>query len=219
MSDKSVEEVKYPLDMSAKDVEDLKRFQEDGMPGLSTALTKEKIEAAISMYLSGSSFTEISMTLQIKRPLVLYVAYTNKFYDMKMDFYTNLLTQVKEKTEVATVRGVDFLADFMASIENYYRDIIKQYTLTKDKRLIDSADFENVKLYMKCLDYIKDFNKPAGDKKSSPLGLNVPQGATLRKIDDNTLEVTPSQTSQVVESKLGEVLEHLAKLRELREKL
>lgn len=220
MSDSQIQEVKYPLDMTQKEKEELKRFQDDGLPGIAQALTKERVETAISMYLSGSSYTEISQVLSIKRSMVLYMAHLHNFYDMKLDFYQNLVSQIKDKTEIASIRGLDFLTDLMGSIEDYYRDILKKYKISKDKRIMDSADFENVKLYMKCLEYVKDFNKPPGDKdkKGSQLGLQVPQGATLRKIDDNTLEVTTSQTSQVVENKLGEVLEHLAKLRELREK-
>lgn len=215
MSNK-IEEVK-PTDMTSREIDDLAKFKEHGLPGISEALTQQNIEAMITMYLNGSSYTDIAMKLSIKRHFITYTAEKHNFYQMKLDHYETLVKQIKEKTQIASLKGLTLLTDWMGSVENYYQDIIHRYTMTKDKKLMESADFENLKLYMKCLEFVQKSLNPDSDKKAPLSNLIVPPGSTVTKIDDNTIHVGSSPTSQAVDAKLGEVLSALAKLRELRE--
>lgn len=209
-------ERKYPLDMNPKEVEALDKFINDGLPGI-IALTPEKAKAAVELYLNGASYQEISVKLSLKKVMITYIAYKNNFYEAKMEMYENMVNAVKHKMDLATIRGTDFIVDLMSSIESYYREILLKYSLSKDKRIIESADFENIKLYMKCMETIQKIQNPDTNSKL-PIGLNFPKGATFKKIDDNTVEVSPNDhISNATNNKLSEVLKTLAELRELKD--
>jgi hypothetical protein len=71
---------------------------------------------------------------------------------------------------------------------------------------------------MKFLTYIEKIKNSDSDKKSPLMGLNLPEGGTLRKIDDNTIEVSASSSqADATNKKFGEVLSALAEIRKQRE--
>jgi TATA-binding protein-associated factor Taf7 len=106
--------------MHPKEVEGVKKFIEDGMPGLGD-LKPEQIEAAVSMYMDGCTYQKISSTLSVKKQIVAFLAYKHDFYTAKMDMLASLVQSSKTKMEINHLKSVDFLTDMMSSIEARYR--------------------------------------------------------------------------------------------------
>lgn len=212
-----VEKGKYPPDMSPKEIADLERFIEDGMPGV--ALKAEQLSSLFQLYLNGASYNEISIKLGIKKYIVTYHCVKNNYYKIKMDTLQGMAQVVQQKIDIAGLRGVDLMADVMTTLELYYRDILNRYMATRDPRIIESADFENFKMFMKCMETIHKMRNPDtdGKNKSSSMGLNLPNGGILKKIDDNTVEVSPLSSSTGDTGKLGDILRALSEFREKKE--
>lgn len=209
-----VEKGKYPPDMSPKEVEDLESFIASGTPGL--VLKKEQIDFALEMYINGASYRDISRRLGVKKYLILFYAHKHNFYEAKTALLESLSETMREKMAITNVKGMDLMFDVMAAIETYYRDILNQYMLTRDPRIIESTDFENFKMFMKCLESIQKSTDP-NKGKSPGMGLNLPNGGILKKIDDNTVEVSPLNSQTGNTGKLGDVLKALAEFREKNE--
>jgi hypothetical protein len=209
----------YPLDMSEKEIRSLEEFIEDGLPGI-LSVPPEKIHRMIEMYFDGQSYQDISLKLGIKKNIVLYISYKHNFYESKLEHYENMIKHLKEKVDIAENRSINLIVDTMMALESYYRNIFNRYAITKDPKVIESADFENFKMYLKCMEILQKIKNPdsSGNIKVPQMGLNLPNGGILKKIDDNTVEVSPlSSMPDNKSSKLGEVLEMLAKLREEKE--
>jgi hypothetical protein len=173
----------------------------------------------MELYLNGASYQEISSRVGIKKVIVLYFSNRFNWYDLKMQMLESILLTLSEKTEIAHTRSIDLLTDLMASLEFYYRETINNYRKSKDRRIIESADMENLKLYMKCMEQIQKYRVPASlseDKNKPLIGLSLPNGGTFKKIDDNTIEVS-NNNSQAMEAQLSKVLSTLAELRRERE--
>jgi hypothetical protein len=207
----------YPIDMTDKEIKSLEQFIEDGLPGIFN-VPSEKISRMIEMYYNGQTYHDIALKLGVKKNIVLYISYKNNFYQSKIEHYENMARNLAEKVEITQNRSVGLLVDAMSTLENYYRDILDRYAVTKDPRIIESADFENFKMYMKCMEMLQKIKNPdSGNGKTPQMGLNLPNGGILKKIDDNTVEVSPLSSLSDDKSKLGDVLKMLAKLREERE--
>lgn len=213
----NVQEYKnFPIDMSENEVEYLKKYIESGLPGI-IDVTDDKVKQVIEMYMNGESYSAISAKLSIKKAPILYLAYKHNFYEMKMEMLAELVDNAKAKAQMVGLRSVDFLSDVMTGFENYYRDLFNRYRTTKNSALIETAGFENLKTYIKCMETLQKLSNP--DEKSEKGGafnLNIPKGATLKKIDDKTIEVSPLG-SESKDSKLKEVLSQLAQLKKLKE--
>lgn len=210
------EKAKYPPDMTPKEIADLERFISDGTPGLT--LTPEQVSYALQLYINGASYHELSIKLSVKKYIITYYATRHGFYETKIATLEGLAQVVNHKMDIVGVKGMDLMVDVMSSLEVYYKDILNRYMLTRDPRIIENTDFENFKMFMKCMETIQKIKNPddANKNKTSSMGLNLPNGGILKKIDDNTVEVSPL-TSPTEGSKLGEVLKTLAELREKRE--
>jgi hypothetical protein len=211
------EQNKYPPDMTPKEIADLERFIEEGMPGV--ALSADQIATALNLYLNGASYHEISIKLGVKKHIITYHSWKFKFYETKIETLAGLVQAVQNKVEIAGVKGIDLMMDVMNVLELYYRDVLNKYMLTKDRRVIENADFEKFKLFMKCMETIHKLKNPDdGNKNKTPtMGLNLPNGGILKKIDDNTVEVSPLNSTMNTINKLGDALKALSEFREKKE--
>jgi hypothetical protein len=215
MSD--IVEKKYPLDMNPKEVESLNEFINNGLPGIISA-DNDKVRQATELYFNGAGYQEISVRTRLKKNIILYLSYRHNWYDTKMEMLTSMVNSIKEKMEIASLRSVDLMVDYMSTLEAYYRDSIEQYRISKNRSIIDSLDNEKFKTYVKLMEQLQKIKNPSDkDSAKSPLmGLNLPNGGTVKKIDDNTIEVLPSN-SQAKEQEVSKVLAFLADLRRQRE--
>jgi len=208
---------KFPPDMTPKEIADLERFIEQGLPGV--ALRPDQIATALQLYINGASYHEISIKLGVKKYVVTFHSWKYNFYETKMETLSRIAESVQNKVEIAGMKGIDLMTDVMGILELYYRDVLNKYMLTKDRRVIENADFEKFKLFMKCLETIHKLKNPDGgnNNKTPAMGLNLPNGGILKKIDDNTVEVSPLNTNTNTMSKLGDVLKALSEFREKKE--
>lgn len=204
----------YPIDMTDREAQSLDQFIQDGLPGIAT-LTDDKVKKIFEMYMNGEPFGAISSGTGVKKNIVLYIAYKHGLYDMKMEMLTQMVEAAKTKANIVSLRSVDFLSDVMTGFENYYRDIFNRYRNSKMPNVVESASFENLKTYIKVLETLQKITNPQDDKGRGGINLNLPQGASFRKIDDKTIEVTPPEDKKDI--KLSEILSTLAEIKKTRE--
>ena len=213
----NIEEVKPPpLDASEAEKKELKNYIANGLPGISAA-NEKVVKQALEMYMSGATYSEISNRLMLKRNLIVYLSYKFDWYQAKIELLSSLVGNIKQKAEVAHVQGINLITDMMAALEHYYRSIINNYSISKDTKILESVDMENFKIYVKCLEQIEAINNPESKKKAPTLGLSLPNGGTVTKLSDNSIEV--SAPSQEVSNQLGQVLSALASLKRAKEEV
>jgi len=205
----------YPPDTTPKEQKNLDEYIANGLPGIGS-VDPNKISEAMNLYFNGASYHEISARTGIKKLVLMYLSYKCDWYDRKMESYQDLLKSLSDKAESAHLKSFHLITDFMSTLEDYYRNIVDNYRRSKDSRIIDTVDIEKMKLYMKFMEQIQKLKNPPINKDRQPMmGLNLPNGGTLKKIDDNTIEVSPQ--SPRVEAELTKALATLAQLKRERD--
>lgn len=198
----------YPIDMSDKEVETLEAFIRNNLPGIHM-VKPDKVQKALELYLQGYSYNDISSKLEMRKIFLLYLSYKEDWYEIRRSQIEELAVSLNERTMITKIRGVDLISQVMGSLDSYYRDIVSRYRNTGDPRVLETADMENMKLYLKMMEQLQKITEPSKGG-SAPLGLNLPNGGTIKKVDNNTIEVTPNE-------KIKESLD-ISKLAEMKRK-
>ena len=194
----------YPIDMSDKEVETLEAFIRNNLPGIHM-VKPDKVQKALELYLQGYSYNDISSKVEMRKIFLLYLSYKENWYEIRRSQIEELAVSLNEKTMITKIKGIDLISQVMGSLDSYYRDIVSRYRNTGDARILETADMENMKLYLKMMEQLQKITEPKKD--SSPLGLNLPNGGTIKKVDNNTIEVRPNEKAKesLDISKLAEI--------------
>lgn len=89
--------VKEPTsDFSDKDLVLIKRYVEDGLPGVAT-LDSSKLQRIMDLYLSGKTYRQISNVVRVEKPLILYLSQKFNWYTMRREYLHELEVQMRHR--------------------------------------------------------------------------------------------------------------------------
>lgn len=200
-------------DFTNEEVEKINNFVKDGCPGLATFAADEfKINNMFGLYMAGKTYTEISRCLTTKKNLVLYMSAKMNWYEKRMSHINDIQNSMTQKISDTRIQSLNFIADLINFHHKFYGEQIEEYMATGDSSKIANLDLKSLGQYFKSIEMLEKILNPVNvtsgnsKKNGATININTPDGSTVRALDENTVEITPSAT--------GEVLKALAKLKD-----
>lgn len=198
-------------DLSAEDLEKIKEFQDAGLPGIA-AIDQDKLYQMMELYLSGSTYWQISSTLQVKRVAVTYLSHRYDWYIAKQEYLQELSEHLKARIISSKIVSQDFLLQLQQMWQKKIGSKIKRYLATDDPSHADEIDLKEVGQYLKTIEMINNMSADKIGKGNSPaVGLNLGDGVTIERNGDNKLTITPKEKT------IGEMLKAMADSRRVDE--
>jgi len=185
--------VKPVTDLSEADMAKIKAFAEEGMPGLAK-MDETDLYRMTEMYLSGSTYHQISSSLNIPRTLVLYVSHTYDWYGTKKDYLVELDHHIKGRVITSNLISQDFLLLLVQAYQKKIGKNLQRYLATDNPTHTEEIDLKEVDKLLKVIDMIKELNSDGKNSKGKTpaVGLNLGEGVTIERSGDK-VTITPKE--------------------------
>lgn len=197
---------KIENDFTPEEGETVNNFVKSGCPGLAVLAADEyKINQMFSLYMAGKTYTQISTSLGVKKRLVLYMAAKMKWYEKRMSYINDIQNAMTQKISHTRVQSINFIADLINFHHKLYGEKIQEYMATGDEDKIANLDLKSLGQYFKSIEMLEKVVNP-GNIRTPPVkggttvNVNAPDGATVRALDENTVEVTPSSSADILKA-------------------
>lgn len=202
MADQNLPAVRPTTDIVGKDAEDLSKFIEEGKPGIAT-IEQEDIKKMFELYLAGKTYRQISGIMQTKKPLILYMSQKLDWYNMRQEYLEELENTNLPRIIEAKLMSQDFLLQLVQMWQKKIGARVTRYMMTDDEQHASNINLKEIELYLKTLERLqKSVEMP---KAAGPLvGITMPDGGTMTRTGENTIEITPKQKA------VGDVLKKWA---------
>lgn len=212
MSDKDLEE-KRITDLTDQDMEKVNKFMEEGLPGVAS-VNEPVMVRMFDLYLSGSTYHQISNTLRLKRPLVMYMSHKYKWYIAKREYLNELQEQIKSRVIDSKLISKDFLLVLTAAYQKRIGKKLKDYLASDEDAHMNEINLKEIAQVLKTIEMIQDLDKDGKDGKgrTPAVGLNLGDGVTIERSGDNKVTITPKEKT------IGSMLKEFADNRRAEEK-
>ena len=197
-------------DFKEDEVERINTFVANGCIGLETlAKDEHKITSMFSLYMQGRTYTEISKISKTKKDLVLYMAAKFNWYEKRMEYLNDIQNKITGKLTTTRIESLNFITNLVQFMHKYYGDEFNNYLMTGDKTIIENLDLKMLNQYFKSIEVLEKLLNPSNVTRggsNTTVNVNAPDGAEVRQINENTLQITPGNT--------GDILKELSKLKD-----
>lgn len=212
MSEGNLPAKRPTTDLTEDDMIKVNKFMEEGLPGISK-INEQVLFRMTDMYLSGSSYWQISSALQIPRTMVLYVSHSSGWYLAKREYLNELQEQIKGRVIDSKLVSQDFLLLLSQAFQKRISGRLRQYLATGNEEQMDAIDLKEIQQLQKTIEMINDLNSEGKDSKgrSPAVGLNLGDGVTIERSGDNKVTITPKEKT------LGDMLKKFADSRRAEE--
>lgn len=194
-------------DLSADDQKRVQEFLEGGAEGFNLA-DEVLITKMMDLYLAGKTYSQISRIN--RKPKVLVMAYSQRlnWFRLKADYLLELELHLKGRLVNAKVASQDFLLQMQQMYQKKIGAKMDHYLQTGNDSVADSINLKEIDKYLKIVESLHKLSATPNPKNANPaVGLNLGDGVTITKKDDNSVEITPKQKT------IGSMLEQLANQR------
>jgi hypothetical protein len=197
---------KPETDLTEKDMERIKEFASEGMPGLAK-LQESDFHRMTEMYMNGSTYTQIYTAMRCSRPLVLYISHTYGWYAARQEYLNELQGRIKTRVIDSKLASQDFL---LLLVQTYQKKLTKKmqaYLATDDPSHTNDINLKEIDKLIKAIETIQslsgDGKKPGS--KTPVVGLNLGDGVTVERSGENKVTITPT-----IDKQLGSMLKKFA---------
>ena len=193
-------------DIMESEMVKVNQFIEDGLPGL-VNITDSQMYRMYDLYLTGSTYSEISSTLNIKKVIILYLSHNSGWYTSKKEYLSEVQEKIKNRVVESKLRSHVFMLQLVQSWQKKIGHKMTAFLATNDPAHMDEIDLKEVAQLMKAIEMVNDLDSTGkgSNGKASPIGINVGNnGVTIEKSGDNKISITPNET------KIGDILKQHA---------
>jgi len=196
MSEENKEVALMPFaDFTIRDLEAIEKFKEDGMLGLHT-LKETDCERAMALYLDGKTYRQIATTIQIQKPVILFLAHKFKWWELRKEYLDELQATMANKVLDSKLQTQEFLFDLILAYRKKIGKNLQKYLRTDDEQWMDKVDNKDMGTVFKCIELLhrmnaETFGSPNGDKSLVAFNGMVGEGVTITKTSNNSVEITP----------------------------
>lgn len=201
-------------DLTESEFVKVQKYKEDGLPGIKE-VTDADLHKMLDLYLTGSTYTQISNILGIKKITILYFAHSAGWYLMKKEFLNEVQEKTRTRVADAKIRNKEFMLTLIQVWQKRIGGKLTRYLQTNDPEHVDDIDLKEVAQLMKAIEMVNELDGSGKDSKGKTpaVGLNVGNGVTIEKTGEHSISITPKETS------VGEMLEQYANERREKEKV
>lgn len=188
---------KPSADLTEKDLMKVHAFIGEGMPGLAK-LQETDFYRMTEMYMSGSTYWQIATTLNLSRPLVMYVAHTYGWYPARQEYLSELQEKIKGRVIDSKLASQDFILLLIQAYQKKIGKSLQKYLATDDETHADEINLKEIDKLLKAVEMIQSLNgegkNPSG--RAPAVGLNLGDGVTIERSGDNKVTITPAIDKQ-----------------------
>lgn len=197
-------------DIIESDMIKVKEYAQNELPGLSE-ISNIQLERMYNLYLSGSTYSQIASTLNIKKTIIQYVSHTTGWYDSKKSYLREVQEQIKTRVNDSKLKNKDFMLLLVQAYRKKLSTKFNTYLATDDDQHMADIDLKEIGLVMKAIEIVDNLDESGKDPKGKTpaVGINVGNGVTVEKTGENKISITPKETY------IGDMLQqHADSLRE-----
>lgn len=178
-------------DITPKELQVIEKYKEAGMPGLGS-LNDTVVTRALDLYLSGKTYHEIGMTVQVKKEIILYLGQKFNWYGTKMEHLEILDNSIKERILHAKLINQDFVLQIQQFFLKKIGRKMNRFMATNDDEIANSVDRKDIEIFMKSVDLLDKLSSEKISSNSRPaVGLNLGDGVTVKRVGENEVTITP----------------------------
>jgi uncharacterized protein YehS (DUF1456 family) len=196
-------------DLSAEDLSAVQKFMDDGLPGISE-LKIEQVERIGELYLSGKPYIKIARDIRVPKVMVCYLSYKFNWYAQKKELMEETALHMQGRMVETKLTAKDFLMNAIHAYQKNLGDKLVKYLMSGDEDQFQKIDQRALDRYLKLVELLNRLDVKAGNEDSQPrpaVGLNLGSGVTVKKLGNDSVEITPKQKS------LSEMLNKFANFR------
>ncbi len=206
MSDNKPAVIEPSTDLSDKDMRAVEKYVEAGLPGIA-AVDGEKLAKIMDLYLSGKTYHQIAMVLNVPKPAVMYLSNKFNWFAVRNEYMMDLEASIRGRLLESRLVNQDFLLQIVQLFQKKIGNKITKYLATDDESHANSIDLKEIDKYLKTLDALHRLSadpKAAAGAATSPIGLNVGDGMSITKNEDGGIDITPKSKA------IGDMLKQFA---------
>lgn len=180
-------------DISPQDMEKIHKYKGDGLPGLAR-LGESDFHRMTEMYMNGFTYWQIASSMNVARPLVMYLSHTYGWYSAKQEYMRELNEKMKGRVVDSKIVSQDFIILLIKAYEKKIGKKLKQYLATDDAAHADQINLKEVDKLLKAVEILQSLNsqgKVSNKAAGVELGLDGFSG-TIERSEDNKLKITPA---------------------------
>jgi len=179
----SIDPKEIMTDMTLQEEKQLQRFIEKDMPGLSS-VSDEKVAECFSMYMKGKSYTELSTSLRLKKPIILFLSKKNDWYEKKNDYISAIQENIQGKLINTKIESANFLTDVINAYHKIMEHKIRD-ALARGDKPSEFMDSKEMNVYFKAIDSLeKLLPKKGSDARQAAFNINVSGDAKVKTDKD-----------------------------------
>lgn len=203
-------------DLSELELDKIRSYMEAGLPGIGD-INNTQLHRMLDLYMSGSTYTQIAHTLEIKRIIVIYLAHINKWYLVKREGLNEIQEKIIGRVLDSKLRNQEFRLLLIQAWQKKIGKKLTKYLSTNDEEHIDEVDLKEVAQLMKAMEWADSLDdsgsKDRGGSKTPAVSINIGAGASIEKTGDHKLDITPKAPS------IGDMLANIANSQRAEQKL
>ena len=181
-----------------KELDEITAYREAGLPGI-IEVTDAKLLSAFDLRLDGRPWREISKALDLPKVVLMHLGEKFNWHQRRLEFLEGYEMHMRELVLEEKIHSQYFIMKAMHVFRKRMGRQFDRYLQSGEVALGDAIDMDEMAQYIKMAQAVAalDAKGLARDPDNRPaVGLNLGDGVTVKKLSDNTVEITPRQKSQ-----------------------
>lgn len=190
------------------ELEKIENYREKGLPGI-IEVTDHKFMEAFNMRLDGRSWRDISFSLGIPKIALMHLGEKYNWHERRLEYLDGYELHLREQLLEEKIHSQYFMMKATYAMRRRMGKKFDKYISTGEESVMNEFDLKELQVYMKMAETIAglDAKGIARDSSNAPaVGLNLGDGAVVKKLADGSVEITPKQKSHA--DMLAELAKH-----------
>ena len=195
---------KKETDFLPEETEQLRLFRESGLKGISQIKEVHTFNW-FNLYMSDKTYQEIADITKSDKNLILYLSDKLDWFGKKMSYYNNAQGKISDKLSNTKLKSLDFLTTLAESYGKVYGSKLNVAIMNNDFKVLEEIDPKQMSVYFKSLEMIQKLTATPQAPKSNNMSVNVNLNneTQIKKVDENTLVISPSNQSEIYDEMLA----------------
>lgn len=192
---------KNSTDLTLVHSEDLQKFIEAGLPGISK-VTESSMFQWFNLYISGKNYNEIAEICNSELVHILYIANKFNWFEKKMSHYNNIMTKLDSRVQATRLESAEFIMDVITFIHKKHGAKITEFLRTNNQELLKGISLSELDKYFKSIDALSKVlvEPPKMPAIPNAPGVHIHLGdSKIERKEDGSIEI--SSLKDIVKSK------------------
>lgn len=193
MSEENLPALILTTDIVGKDLDIVNDYVTKGRPGF-LDVTEADAKKMFDLYLVGQTYRQIAGITRTPRALVMYLSQKIQWFDRRQEYLVELEASKYTRIVEAKLMHQDLMLRYVSALHKKIGGQLNGYMATGDDKTLEKVNLKEMELLMKAMASLdKSIATPVAP---GPLvGISMPDGGTMTRTGENTIEITPKEKS------------------------